>query len=79
LPPLEFYAEVESAANWPLFIRGSYNRLGETLTYALILKTEEQIYTLDMGKDRHNPECMQGGDKHKHRWTEQFRYKEAAG
>jgi hypothetical protein len=30
-----------------------------------------------MGKDHHNPTCQHTGDKHKHRWTEQFRDKDA--
>lgn len=74
---LEFRAEVSSEMGWPLFVRGSYNRLAGTLTYGLILKTEGRIYALDLGKDHHNPQCTQVGEKHKHRWTEQFRDKEA--
>jgi len=35
------------------------------------------VYGLDLGKDHHNPQCDQVGEKHKHRWTEQFRDKEA--
>lgn len=76
-PALEFRAEVVSGTGWPLFVRGSYNRLAGALTYALILKTEGRIYALDLGKDHHNPECTQVGDKHKHRWTEHVRDKEA--
>ena len=30
-----------------------------------------------MGKDHHNPQCEQVGDTHKHRWSEQYRDKEA--
>ncbi|MDA8377977.1 MAG: hypothetical protein M0Z50_13150 [Planctomycetia bacterium] len=76
-PSVEFRAEVKSEAGWPLFIRGSYNPLIPALSYVLILKTAGRIYGLDMGKDHHNPECTQVGEKHKHRWTEQFRDKEA--
>lgn len=76
-PAVEFRAEVRNDSGWPLFVRGSYNALAGTLTYALILKTEGRIYGLDMGKDHHNPQCDQVGDTHKHRWTEQFRDKEA--
>jgi hypothetical protein len=76
-PSLEFRVDVLSDAGWPLFIRGSYNRLAGALTYALILKTEGRIYALDLGKDHHNPECTQVGDTHKHRWSERFRDKEA--
>jgi hypothetical protein len=76
-PVLEFRASVESDTGWPLFVRGSYNRLAGALTYALVLKTEGRIYALDLGKDHHNPQCNQVGEKHKHRWTEQYRDKEA--
>ena len=51
--------------------------LARTLTYALILKTAGRIYGLDLGKDHHNPQCNQVGEKHKHTWSEQYRDKEA--
>ncbi len=76
-PSVEFRVEVRNDQGWPLFIRGSWNPLAVTATFALILKTHGRIYALDMGKDHHNPQCTQTGRKHKHRWTEQFRDKEA--
>lgn len=76
-PSVEFRAEVASDAGWPLFIRGSYNPIIPALSYVLILKTAGRIYGLDLGKDHHNPQCDQVGEKHKHKWTEQFRDKEA--
>lgn len=76
-PAVEFRAEVFSDVGWPLFVRGSFNPLAGALTYALILKTDGRIYGLDLGKDHHNPSCTQVGEKHKHRWTGQFRDKEA--
>jgi hypothetical protein len=76
-PSVEFRAEVQSDAGWPLFVRGSFNPLIPALSYALILKTTGRVYALDLGKDHHNPQCTQVGEKHKHRWTEQFRDKEA--
>ena len=76
-PALEFSAEVQNEAGWPLFVRGSFNPLIPALTYALILKTCGRVYALDLGKDHHNPECDQVGEKHKHRWTEKYRDKEA--
>lgn len=36
-----------------------------------------RIYGLDMGKDHHNPSCQHVGDKHKHRWDERLRDKDA--
>jgi len=76
-PAVEFRAEIVSNAGWPLFVRGSFNPLIPALSYVLILKTAGRIYGLDLGKDHHNPECEQVGETHKHRWTEQFRDKQA--
>ena len=76
-PGLEFRVDVESTNGWPLFVKGRYNSAAGTLTYALILKTAGRIYALDLGKDHHNPQCEQVGEKHKHRWSERYRDKEA--
>lgn len=76
-PSVEFSAEIVSDAGWPLFVRGSYNPLIPALSYMLILKTEGRVYGLDLGKDHHNPQCNQVGEKHKHKWTAQMRDKEA--
>lgn len=76
-PCIEFQAEVRSEAGWPLFVRGSFNPLIPALSYVLILKTAGRIYGIDLGKDHHNPQCYQVGERHKHRWSEQFRDKEA--
>ena len=76
-PAREFRVEVESASGWPLFVKGRYNPAAGTLTYALILKTAGRIYALDLGKDHHNPQCEQVGEKHKHRWSERYGDKEA--
>ena len=76
-PAWEFRAAVDSQAGWPLFVRGSYNPLAKALTFALILKPVGRIYALDVGKDHHNPTCQQTGEKHKHRWSEQFSDKQA--
>lgn len=76
-PSVEFRAEVQSDAGWPLFVRGSYNRLIPALSYVVILKTEGRVYGLDLGKEHHNPQCDQVGETHKHHWKEEFRDKEA--
>ena len=76
-PAWQFRAEVESEMGWPLFVQGRYNPLANSLSYVLILKGEGRIYGLDLGKDHHNPQCDQVGEKHKHRWSEQYRDKEA--
>lgn len=74
---VEFKADIESDAGWPLSVRGSYNHIISSLTYTLVLKTDGRIYGLDLGKDHKNPDNIRVGEKHKHRWTEQFRDKEA--
>lgn len=76
-PAVEFRAEITSQAGYPLFVRGSYNPLAQTLTFAIIHASSHRIYALDLGKDHHNPTCNNVGEKHKHRWSDQFRDKEA--
>lgn len=76
-PSVEFRADVISNAGYPLMVRGSYNPLIPTLSYVLIHKAFGRIYGLDIGKDHHNPQCNQVGEKHKHTWTEMYRDKEA--
>lgn len=76
-PTVEFRAEVISRVRYPIFVKGSYNPVALTLTYALIHRSYGRIYALDMGKDHHNPSCSNVGRKHKHRWNEALRDKEA--
>jgi hypothetical protein len=76
-PSVEFRAEVSNSLGHPLFVRGSYNALAATLTYALIHRTVGRIYGLDLGKDHHNPSCNLVGEKHKHRWDDRVRDKNA--
>jgi hypothetical protein len=75
-PAVEFRIAVTSQIGYTFFVRGSYNPLAETLTYALVYRSL-RIYALDMGKDHHNPSCNNVGEKHKHRWKESLRDKEA--
>jgi len=76
-PAVEFRAEIISDAGYPVFVKGSYNALAATLSYTLIHRGSGRIYALDMGKDHHNPDCQFVGEKHKHRWREPVRDKEA--
>lgn len=76
-PALEFRAEVCSDPGYPLFVVGRYNPLAGTLSYALIHRNAGRIYALDLGADHHNPTCERVGEKHKHKWTEEFRDKMA--
>jgi len=76
-PAREFRVAVQSDPGWPLFVVGRYNPRAGTLSYALIHRGAGRIYGLDLGADHHNPTCERVGEKHKHRWTEAFRDKEA--
>ena len=76
-PALEFRIEIQSEVGYPIFIKGSYNPPVETLSYNLIHRGSGRIYGLDLGKDHHNPSCTYVGEKHKHRWNESMRDKEA--
>jgi hypothetical protein len=77
LGSVEFRVEVLSDAGYPLFVRGSFNKLARALSYTLIHRSVGRIYALDMGKDHHNPNCSNVGEKHKHKYTEQYRDKDA--
>jgi len=76
-PSVEFRAEIQSEAGYPLFVKGSYNRRIKAVTFAMIYQRSARIYALDLGKDHRNPDGTQVGPKHKHRWCEDFRDKEA--
>ena len=76
-PAREFRANVASDAGYPLFIVGRYSSLAGTLSYALIHRGAGRIYALDLGAEHRNPDGRLVGAKHKHRWTDSFRDKQA--
>ena len=76
-PAVEFRAEIQSNAGYPIFIKGSYNALAQALSFTLVHRGSGRIYALDLGKDHHNPSCTNVGETHKHRWNEPLRDKEA--
>jgi hypothetical protein len=76
-PCVEFRAEIGSTSGYPIFARGSYNALAGALSFTLVHRGSGRIYALDLGKDHHNPNCVFVGEKHKHRWNEPLRDKEA--
>ena len=76
-PAKEFRATVVSEGGHPLFVVGRYNFPAGTLSYALIHRGAGRIYAIDLGADHHNPDCNRTGEKHKHRWAEGFRDKQA--
>jgi hypothetical protein len=76
-PWLGFRVEITSLAGYPLFLKGSYNPIINALSYHIIHRTAGRIYGLDLGKDHRNPNGERIGEKHKHRWNEPVRDKQA--
>lgn len=76
-PALQFRAPVESDAGYPLFVNGRCNPLAGTVSFTLIHRSTGRVYGLDLGADHHNPTCRNVGEKHKHRWTDQYADKQA--
>ena len=76
-PAREFKAKIKSDANYPLYVVGRYNASAETLSYVLVLFGVGRVYALDLGADHRNPDGSLVGSKHKHRWKEGFRDKQA--
>lgn len=76
-PTVEFRTPLTTAANSPMFVRGSWNRVARTLSFAIIHRSVGRIYALDLGRRHRNPTSEWAGETHKHAWTEQFRDKHA--
>jgi hypothetical protein len=76
-PSVEFRVEVTSETGYPIVIIGSYNRLASALSYTMVHRGNGRIYALDLGKDHRNPDGKLVGRKHKHRWNEPVKDKEA--
>ncbi len=74
-PVVEFRVKVETQGGYPLFVRASYHPVVRALTFALVHSGVGRIYALDLGKDHRNPDGHLVGEKHKHRYTEEYRDK----
>jgi len=76
-PCIVFRVEVDNEAGWPLFIQASYNPLIPRTSYHLIHRQIGRVYGLDHGQDHRNPDGNLIGEKHKHRWSDAHRDKQA--
>ncbi|HNR55962.1 MAG TPA: hypothetical protein PKJ19_12395 [Flavobacteriales bacterium] len=76
-PAVEFMMEVSTANGDPLRVYGNYRGILGRLSYVLLHSNYGRIYALDLGQDHRNPDGKLVGEKHKHRWTEQYLDKEA--
>jgi hypothetical protein len=61
-PAVEFKMPIDSTGGYPIWVKGSYNALAKTLSYAVIHRPTGRIYGLDLGKDH-----KKIGEMHKHR------------
>jgi hypothetical protein len=76
-PWLGFRKKITSRADYPIFLKGSYNPFIPALSYVIIYEAIGRIYGLDLGKAHRNPDGTCIGEKHKHRWNEALRDKQA--
>ena len=75
---LEFRVDVVNAGEYPLLIKAWYNPLVPSFSLALIHRAVGRIYGLCLGREHHNPTCINvGSDVHKHTWSDATRDKEA--
>jgi len=72
-----FRAEISSVDGHPVFINGYYNPIAGKLSYVIIHRETGRVYGLDLGAEHHNPTCSRVGEKHKHKWTDRYKDKEA--
>lgn len=72
-----FRKKITSGADYPIFLKGSYNPFVPALSYVMIYESVGRIYGLDLGKEHRNPDGTRIGEKHKHRWHEALRDKQA--
>ncbi len=77
-PAQEFRVKVLSDPGWPLTAIAWWNPRSGKLSYTLRHDTAGRILGLDLGNVTHrNPTSDRLRGTHKHRWTDQFRDKQA--
>ena len=76
-PACTFRASVLSDEDHPLEIVGRWNPMAGKLSYVLLYRGAGRIYALDLGSAHRNPDGERLEDTHKHRWTAEYRDKDA--
>jgi len=73
-----FKTQLQSKSScYELVVGGTYIHLKKTLSYYIVCLPLGRIYALDLGQDHKNPDGTYTGEKHKHRWSETYKDKEA--
>ncbi len=77
-PAQDFRVPVDSEPGWPLTVIGSWNPRFQKLTLLLRHQSVGRIVGLDLGGPSHrNPDGEVLRGKHKHRWTVEYKDKQA--
>lgn len=76
-PEQEFRVPVRSEPDWPLFVDAWWNPQSGKLSYTLVHRPTGRIVGLDLGRGHRNPDRTEVPAVHKHRWSEQFKTKQA--
>ncbi len=72
---LDFRAEIDSDAGYPLFLVGRYNHYSGKLSYTIIHRIVGRILGLDLGQGHINPDSNAVGETHKNYWKPGYRDK----
>lgn len=73
-----FKTQIQTKSNrYNLIVGGTYIPIKKTLSYYMLCPPHGRIYALDLGVDHKNPDKSFTGEKHKHRWSEIYKDKEA--
>ncbi len=72
-----FDSQVLNDSGEPLYLRGWFNPYSGKLSFTLLRQGTGRIYGLDLGAGHRDPKGETIEGTHKHRWTEQYRDKQA--
>ncbi len=73
----KFRTKIDSVPGYATTAHGRLNPSTGKLSYSIIHQGTGRIYGFDLNADHVNPDGARVGDKHKHRWKEDSRDKEA--
>lgn len=76
-PTVEFKVKIHSEPEYDLFVKGSFNALSHNVSFTIFHSSAGRIYGLDLGKEHKNPDGSHVGEKHKHKWHEKYRDRQA--
>ncbi len=72
-----FRVPLASGPGYPIEVFGRWNQSGRRLSYVLLYSGVGRIYGLDVGHGHRNPDGELLGSPHKHKWSADFRDRQA--